>query len=498
MRHRIFSIVGAAVLAGAALQMLLPLVPHFAGMAVVGAGIGLLGLGAVPGFVRRARVTRGAARAGWRTAGFAAGAFGTSYLIIAVAAAARIEPADSPGVAVSAVAAIASLVALLLLAPRPAGLLNLAKDVLDIGTVGASLFMIAWYFIMAPRAPTTGFLLTMLPETIGTALAVILISRAVPGSDGRALHLLSAGFGAFAVTNALTTRNLILGLPWYASAAALGLTVASVFFWLSSRPGRSRPEADGRRVAGALAALPYLPVICALAAITVLFLRTGTLVPALVWAMLATSAIAMIRQFLSLITVRRLVDSIERQRLLLDHQAHHDPLTGLPNRAAFQTRATALLAAVEPGAFAAVLLLDLDGFKPVNDTYGHAAGDELLVVMGQRFTAAMRPGDFVARLGGDEFGIVLGGLTEPEQSDEVAARLITAALEPVPTDDAVLRVQASVGIALATGATLTELVKTADRALYAAKAAGRCRAHRDGAAPDRTLRTGAAAGPGGR
>ncbi|MEV4137810.1 GGDEF domain-containing protein [Dactylosporangium sp. NPDC049742] len=137
-------------------------------------------------------------------------------------------------------------------------------------------------------------------------------------------------------------------------------------------------------------------------------------------------------------------------------------------------------AAAGPGEVLAVLLLDLDGFKPVNDTHGHAAGDLMLTAVARRFAAAVRPGDTVARLGGDEFGVVLAALGSPVQADEIAARLVARAAEPVPSDGRDLRVGAGAGIALARGPghPPDRLLESADDALCEAKAAGRNRARR--------------------
>jgi diguanylate cyclase (GGDEF)-like protein len=163
----------------------------------------------------------------------------------------------------------------------------------------------------------------------------------------------------------------------------------------------------------------------------------------------------------------------------LSHQALHDPLTGLPNRALVLDRAEQLLARVArtPGALAGALYVDVDGFKDVNDTLGHAAGDRLLTVAGSRLLAAVREQDTVGRLGGDEFIVLVEATPEEPTLDVLADRLIETLREPVELGEAdkPFTVTASIGVASGLYATPDDLLRDADLALYAAKAAGKDR-----------------------
>ena len=133
-------------------------------------------------------------------------------------------------------------------------------------------------------------------------------------------------------------------------------------------------------------------------------------------------------------TIKVAADISDRKRLeqQLRHQAFHDVLTGLPNRALFQDRLEHALARIARSErLLAVLLLDSDGFKTINDSLGHAAGDELLGVVAERLRAAVRPGDTVARLGGDEFVVLLEDAADPGEAVAVAERLLATLAEPL-------------------------------------------------------------------
>jgi diguanylate cyclase (GGDEF)-like protein len=155
----------------------------------------------------------------------------------------------------------------------------------------------------------------------------------------------------------------------------------------------------------------------------------------------------------------------------------HDPLTGLPNRALLldrieQMTARARRSAVQTG----VLFVDLDGFKEVNDTLGHGAGDQLLQEVAERLSTAMRGGDSVGRLGGDEFVVVVDGSSLDVGPELVAERLLAILREPFTVGDSgaqPLRLTASIGVALGLRESASDLLRDADTALYEAKAAGR-------------------------
>lgn len=153
--------------------------------------------------------------------------------------------------------------------------------------------------------------------------------------------------------------------------------------------------------------------------------------------------------------------------------AYQDPLTGLANRRQFEEALrTAAASPPKAGSAHAVLLLDLNGFKQINDSYGHAIGDEVLVLTAQRLLGAVRTGDLVARLGGDEFVILAEHLLGPEAATSVALRIIQALAEPIIVDGVGHQVGTGIGISLlpADATTAEEALRQADVALYRAKA----------------------------
>ena len=160
----------------------------------------------------------------------------------------------------------------------------------------------------------------------------------------------------------------------------------------------------------------------------------------------------------------------------LRFMAHHDVLTGLPNRVMLQERLESLLAlARRQQNQLAVLFLDLDHFKHVNDSLGHHAGDELLREVAARIQAAVRDADVVARQGGDEFIVVLAGLDQPEAAAAVAVKLLVQVAEPLTIEGQRVSVAPSIGISMfpADGGNASELIRHADSAMYLAKQNGR-------------------------
>jgi diguanylate cyclase (GGDEF)-like protein len=170
--------------------------------------------------------------------------------------------------------------------------------------------------------------------------------------------------------------------------------------------------------------------------------------------------------------------ALENARLYdeIRHRALHDGLTGLANRVLFRDRVELAVARSQrSGTLIAVLFLDLDDFKALNDTHGHARGDEVLVVAARRVSDALRPSDTAARHGGDEFAILIEDIVDEADALTVATRLAEALRQPMPIGHAEVRIAASIGVALGSAGheTADDLLRNADVAMYAAKASSR-------------------------
>jgi diguanylate cyclase (GGDEF)-like protein len=161
-----------------------------------------------------------------------------------------------------------------------------------------------------------------------------------------------------------------------------------------------------------------------------------------------------------------------RARRELEHRAMHDTLTGLPNRELLMDRLSVALARLgRQGSAVGVLFIDLDGFKEVNDAYGHTVGDELLINVAGRLRREVRDGDTVARYGGDEFVVLCEDLVRIEAAKPLAQRLADAVAQPVSIGERLLVVQASIGVVVEQnpGTSADALVKRADAEMYRVK-----------------------------
>jgi len=180
----------------------------------------------------------------------------------------------------------------------------------------------------------------------------------------------------------------------------------------------------------------------------------------------------------NMLEVRLLYKELAQYSRQQQELALHDPLTGLPNRRLLEDRiATVLQHAARQQTKAAVMYLDLDGFKAINDTHGHACGDEILKLVAQRLVGCSRKEDTVARVGGDEFVIVMGEIGALSDAQEPACKLIEAVSEDYLVNGLTLRLSTSIGIALYPddAEAVEALIAVADNALYEAKRSGKNR-----------------------
>ena len=381
-----------------------------------------------------------------------------------------------------------------------AGLLSLARGrrrwsdrsgVLDTLIVTVGLSVLSWVLLARPtvesyREDSLAAAAVALAYPVGDMLllAMVILFLTTPGAWTRSLRLL---FAAVALLIAADTLSLALDLVtwdtskpldilWLTSYVLWGAAALHPSMYALSKPGPPQPVKFTR---ARLAALT-LAVLIAPATLAVQHLLGVHLD---VWAVaigsVLTFALVVARMNLSIDQI--IAANRQRERLQEDlaHQAAHDSLTGLPNRAqAMRLIAGALSRAQRSGAVIGLLFLDLDGFKRVNDTLGHAAGDELLRQVAQRMTHTVRTGDTVARLGGDEFVVLLEPLDEQSSALTVAERLVAEVSRVVRLSSGrPVRVGASIGVAISQDGLVDpdRLLHEADVAVYRAKAGGRGR-----------------------
>ncbi len=270
----------------------------------------------------------------------------------------------------------------------------------------------------------------------------------------------------------------LVDVAWFAAFVIIGLAGHRA---ATSRPAGPPSALDPWR----LITLPYIPLALALVTSVVVQAVRGTVglflyVTSTVLVLLVVARqVATLRDNVRL--TRRLESTVHDLQLReeqLRHLAFHDPLTGLANRALFHDRVQhAIAGQSREGNSIGVLFIDLDGFKAVNDSRGHASGDVLLTTIAQRLRTCARPSDTVARLGGDEFAILIEHLDEPETATSLAHRVIEALSEPIEVGDGPVQVGASVGVAVRRpgGEGASEVLREADTAMYAAKVQGKGR-----------------------
>ncbi|GLY94239.1 GGDEF domain-containing protein [Actinoplanes sp. NBRC 103695] len=354
---------------------------------------------------------------------------------------------------------------------------------LDALVLSTGAAMLAWVFLIVPyvRAEDLSPLAraVSLAYPVSDILVLAVLARLVTGRGDRppayrlfvaavfALLIADVGYAMLELTIGYTAGNIV-DLGWLAmqalgGAAALHPSVVSI-----SRP--SPPVAEGSAPPGRIAAL----AVASLMAPAVLAIEWARGMPIDVPVIVGGCAI------LFLLVIARLNGLVKLLSVALravEEQATTDQLTGLANRRRFHHRwENALGESVGP---TALLYIDLDGFKPVNDALGHEAGDAVLVGVAARLNSIVRAGDVVARLGGDEFAVILPW-TDDATATEVAGRILKALAEPFPTAARPVFIGASIGvITAASGADPDDELRRADTAMYAAKAAGRNRVHHD-------------------
>ncbi len=426
---------------------------------------------------RAATITLGRVRAAWAVMSAGLGAFTLAEIIWTYF---DLETQQAPFPSAADVFfllfPVGACVALLLFRDRPGGVSQI-RIVLDGLIVAGSMFIVSWTLVMGQiyavgSASRIEFILLMAYPVsdllLVTVAAVVIVS--VRSSQRVTVMLIAGALAAMAVAD--TGFAYLSAQDQYRSGSVIDIGwVAGLLLMITaattSAPYRDDEPAGGGLPAWASALLPYAPLMLAASVVAADRpddILSGPVLPVGIALMLAVLA----RQFLAVSENRRLLGALARQ-------AQQDPLTGLANRALFEQRlGEAVRARVAGGAPAAVLMMDLDDFKTVNDALGHGAGDQLLVAAADRMRRAVRAGDTLARVGGDEFAVLVDG--DGGDAASIAERIAEAFEAPFVIGAREVMIRPSVGIAVNDDSVpdhqAEELLRQADLAMYAAKRSG--------------------------
>ena len=360
---------------------------------------------------------------------------------------------------------------------------------IDAAILTTAVGILSWTFLMQPQVVGAD----IDPLSLGISLAypitdVLLVGVAMgllttPGARTVSFRLLATSLLLLVVADTIYALQTFEGT--YVSGSPLDLLylVSYLLFGASALHPSMRRLTDPHPVV-----VTWLGTIrlASLAAAMVTGPILVTLGPQADGGLIVVAAGTAVLSLLVLMRLAGLVGLLERdvaaRRVLearLTYQAYHDPLTELANRRRFvEATTTALSGRTTPGALA-VLFLDLDDFKTVNDGLGHAAGDELLAAVADRIRSSVRETDVAARLGGDEFGILLIDVPDVDYATDAASRLLTALQTPIDVAGQPITAGASIGVAIDTAQTkgVDDLLGQADIAMYRAKAQGKGRHH---------------------
>ncbi|MGK5677945.1 putative bifunctional diguanylate cyclase/phosphodiesterase [Actinoplanes sp. URMC 104] len=366
--------------------------------------------------------------------------------------------------------------------PRPAPT-SVRRDqvalVIDSVLIAGSLLALAWSLV--PRdwlhwdgRPTSLIVAAAAYAIADLVLATMVLLLLLTRPDSRAgrkpIALGGLAVLALGVSDTLRLVNLADGAlsPWQSAGHLLGAALLAVAA-LSSPSARGRTVADSGEGEWLHLVLPYIPVTATGVMIAINSGAGKPLSPFEAYLGWLGLGLVVARQMFTIVDNTVLLDRVSEGQRRLHHQAYHDPLTGLANRALFRERLTGAL-----GGPVAVLFADLDDFKLINDSFGHAMGDRVLRAIAERLQRCVSPADLVARLGGDEFAVLLDHT--PADAEPAGHRILAALREPFVIDGHTFGVGASIGLVVPEpGEPLTAdaLLRRADAAMYVSKRRGK-------------------------
>jgi len=370
-----------------------------------------------------------------------------------------------------------------------------ARALLDGLIVATSVLWISWVTVLGPTLHDGGG--TRFERAIGLAypvgdavlLTIVIIAFVRCDPVGRvATGFAALGFASFAVADSLfvyttlhnNTVSEVSNTAWVAGYLLIALGALHATRHPPVRVGELSPEGDRSRLA---LLMPYGPVaiVLAMSAFGALLQDPIIVGDVVFWLGAAIITLLLIRQGVVILENLRLARSLETTNERLQYQVLHDVLTGVANRPLFIDRLRVVLARMQRvDENVAVMFLDLDRFKPVNDTFGHEAGDVVLTETARRLTEVVRSGDTVARFGGDEFLVLCEDVGDLASVIDLSNRIRQSVSERIPLPDPSADVSVSVSVGLSIGLVLVDrpgidaeaLVSLADSAMYRAKRNG--------------------------
>ncbi|MFC4943712.1 putative bifunctional diguanylate cyclase/phosphodiesterase [Pseudonocardia sp. GCM10023141] len=494
---------GAAAGLGAAVALLVigglgAALPREPAQLVANVGVLVLALGGGLGCLRGALRTAGRIRRGWLALAIACWSWGAGQAVWTLYE--EVLRVASPYPSLADVGflgfAVAAFTGLVCLAPPGAGP-GTWRRVLDALIVGCAIGLLAWVIALesiisgAGGSPLTAAVSIAYPLADVVLLTVTVLTVAQTRDDPLRWGLLGAGVVAMAASDTAFAYQVAEGTYLTGTIVEWGWRFAFCLFGVAGmfvRRTQAVPDPMpvpglGSRGATSAGMLPYLPLTAAVVGVGIRSMSGHGLGIVVMLLVVVLVLLVLLRQYVTVLENQQLTRTVEQREVQLHHLAFHDGLTGLANRALFLDRlGHALDLAARSPQPVSVAFIDLDGFKAVNDTLGHAAGDVLLVQVADRLHAALRASDTLARLGGDEFAVLVEQGADPRR---VANRLLEAMQEPFHVAERTIAMSASIGVATqepqpigateagAGAARAGVLLHRADVAMYAVKTAGK-------------------------